>query len=285
MYIFAVLWIYLLLINKMVEGPQNAYMARRISKRFKNKRLHDVKVVGGRYKTHQLKNLKLFKMSLPLRLKGVYNKGKVLFLFFENKDGEAWTMIVKFGMSAWFYFGDEDENVKPDIEFMFDKVGKLNFHDTRHFGTITVTKDADLIMRELEKIAPDVLDKKVNYSEVKDRIKEMNPNATIDTILMDQSAFVSGIGNIIKSEVLYDAKISPKTRVKDLDQKQWKRLFQSAKKITQKVLSEIISGAANEFEKITKIYQMDQDPKGNKVERFTSPDGRVTFWVPNIQTI
>jgi formamidopyrimidine-DNA glycosylase len=262
----------------MVEGPQNAFMAKRISKRFKHRALQKISVQGGRYKSHPLKNLKSFQMSLPLQLKDVYNKGKVLFLFFSND----WVIIVKFGMTGWFYMEQEMNGISPDITFNFGD-SNLYFQDTRHFGTIQITKDADLVIKELEKIAPDILDNTLRFSDVEDRIRSLSDNATIDTILMDQSSFVSGVGNIIKSEVLYDSKLSPKRRVRDLNRKEWMKLFQSTKKIAENVYHEILKGSENEFQQIIKIYQRDKDPKGNKVEKITSPDGRVTFWVPTVQ--
>jgi len=262
--------------NKMVEGPQSSYLAKQILKRFKNKKLQQAKIRKGRYKKHSLKNWKEFQNDFPLILKDVYKKGKVLFLFFTN----GWTMIVKFGMTGLFYFDQKDADA--DIVFDFEN-GPLYFFDQRHFGTITITKDGDLVINELEKIAPDILDKRITFSDVKDRIQSINPNATLDTVLMDQKMFLSGIGNIIKSEVLYDAKISPVKQVKNVSEQEWKKLFSSSKKITNKVYNEIVKNSENEFFKIQKVYQQEKDPKGNKVERYESKDGRVTFWVPNVQ--
>lgn len=260
----------------MVEGPQSSYLAKQILKRFKNKKLTQAKIIKGRYKNHPLKGWKQFQDDFPLVLKDIYKKGKVLFFFFTN----GWTMIVRFGMTGWFYFNEEDADA--DVVFDFEN-GALYFFDQRHFGTITITKDADKVIKDLEKIAPDILDKNITFSDVKERIQSLNPNSTLDTVLMDQQLLISGIGNIIKSEVLYDAKISPLKQVKNLSDQEWKRLFNSSKKITNKVYNEIVKNSENEFIKIQKVYQQEKDPKGNKVQRYESKDGRVTFWVPNIQ--
>jgi formamidopyrimidine-DNA glycosylase len=139
-------------------------------------------------------------------------------------------------------------------------------------------------MKELEKIAPDVLDQRLSYDDLKDRILRLSPSKTIDTVLMDQQLFLSGIGNIIKSEILYDAKISPKRKVSELESKDWRKILSSAKKIAHLIYSELQKEKdTNEFLIVQKIYQREYDPKGNKVERFMSSDGRVSFWVPAIQ--
>lgn len=260
----------------MVEGPQTSYLSKRISKRFKNQNLTKVEIKKGRYKSHALKNLKSFQQDLPLKLKDIYKKGKVLFLFFD-----PWTIIVRFGMTGWFYF--DEKEVEGDIVFTFANQRKLIFDDVRHFGTLTITKDADQVLSEMEKIAPDILDQKITFQDIRDRLQNLPKESNIDSVLNDQKLLLSGIGNIMKSEILYDAKISPKRKVKDISDKEWKRIYSSARKITNKVYKEIEKGSANEFLKIQKIYQMESDPKGNPVERFIAKDGRVSFWVPQIQ--
>ena len=261
---------------KMVEGPQTSYLGKQILKRFKNKTLQNAEIKKGRYKNHSLKGWKEFQNDLPLKLKDVYKKGKVLFLFFNG-----WTMIVRFGMSGWFYFDNKD--VDGDIVFLFDHDKPLIFVDQRHFGTITLTKDVDLVLKEIENIAPDILDRNTKFQDIKDRIQKLNSNFTLDKVLMDQKLLLSGIGNIVKSEIMYDAKVSPKRRVKDISDQEWKRIFSSAKKITHKVYNEIVKKSSDEFLKIQKIYQQETDPKGNKVQRYQSSDGRTTFWVAEIQ--
>lgn len=263
----------------MVEGPQVSYLAKQILRRFKNKTLQNAEIKKGRYKKHNLKGWKEFRNDFPLRLKDVYKKGKVLFLFFDK----GWTMIVRFGMTGWFYF--DQKEVDGDIIFNFDQGKQFIFFDQRHFGTITLTKDTNQVMKELEDIAPDILDKNILYADIKERIQDINSNFTLDKVLMDQKLLLSGIGNIIKSEIMYDAKVSPKHKIKEITDREWKRIFSSARKITKKVYDEIENNSSNEFAKIQKIYQQEKDPKGNKVERFQSSDGRVTFWVPELQKI
>ena len=49
--------------------------------------------------------------------------------------------------------------------------------------------------------------------------------------------FVAGLGNIYCSEILFDAKISPKKRFKNLNNNQIKQIIKSTKKILYKAVS------------------------------------------------
>ena len=256
----------------MVEGPQSTYMANWIRKKFKNHVLENIQIVSGRYKKHgKPKRFLSFKSQLPMKLTNVSKKGKVLFLTFENQ----WTIIVKFGMTAWFSMEEET----PNVIFEF-KDSNLYFKDLRQFGTLTFTNDQKVVQKELDKIAPDILES-VDYQDIQKRIERVGTK-TLDVILMDQKLVVSGIGNIIKSEILYDSKISPMRKAKDVSKEEWKRIFHSAKKICKKVLSNLIKNK-DEFQGVIRVYEMEKDPKGNPVSEYRSKDGRSTYWVPAIQ--
>ncbi len=53
------------------------------------------------------------------------------------------------------------------------------------------------------------------------------PNEEIADVLLDQTIF-SGVGNIIKNEVLFRVKINPKTKVKDLEDKDLRNIIMEA---------------------------------------------------------
>ena len=199
-------------------------------------------------------------------------KGKVIFLFFE-KD---WVVIAKFGMTAWLT--DESKEQNPNVVFDFgDK--KLFYKDIRQFGTLTFTQDPLLVLKELNKLAPDILDDKIQFKDILNRISSYKP---MDVILMDQKIVMSGIGNIVKSEVLYDARIDPRRKGSDLTGEEWKRVFQSAKKISKKVVKNIESNK-DDFNGVIKVYGKNEDKNGNKIEKYNAKDSRVTFLVPGLQ--
>ena len=109
---------------------------------------------------------------------------------------------------------------------------------------------------------------------------------SIEQILMDQTLVLSGIGNILKSEILYNARISPKRTIATLDPKDWHRILASSKAISKRTLSVLQKRRENEKEeyvRIRKIYDKERDPEGNKVVSYRSGDGRTTYYVPALQ--
>ncbi len=63
-------------------------------------------------------------------------------------------------------------------------------------------------------VSADIMDKNWNKAATKKKLKEM-PEAMICDALMDQKIF-SGVGNIIKNEVLWRAKVYPAEKCKDI---------------------------------------------------------------------
>jgi len=268
----------------MVEGPQATHQANWVRRNFKNKTLTRVQIVKGRYKKSRPKNLKAFEQDLPLRLKDVMKKGKVVFLIFDK----GWVVIVKFGMTAWL--SDKEKDVErgepeqrekvyePNVIFDFGQK-KLYYKDVRQFGTLTFTNDPLTILTEVNKIAPDVLDKSTTFDAIKDRIQSAKQ---MDQILMDQKIVLSGIGNIMKSEILYDSKINPKRKGKDLSEDEWKRVLSSSKKIAKRMLNNLQRNK-EAFSGVIKVYEQQTDKSGNRIENYLSKDGRRTYWVQSVQ--
>jgi formamidopyrimidine-DNA glycosylase len=267
----------------MVEGPEASFLAYYISKNFKGKVLKDILIRKGRYKHHgPPAHFNTFTKGLPLRLLDVYKKGKVILMLFEDN----WFLIAKMGMVGWFYKSSDTPiyESEPNIVFEFDN-GVLNFSDFRNFGTLQFTQDVYKVYSELNRIAPDILSPETTFKDVYRRGIDAT-NDTIENALMKQDLIVSGVGNIIKSEALYDAKISPKRLINSLTEEDWRRLYLATRHFSQKVFNLLVHQKRHNFEeyfKLHRVYKKDIDPVGNKVRSFTSSDGRKTFWVPEIQ--
>lgn len=273
----------------MVEGPEASFLSYYISKHFKNKVLKDIIIRRGRYKHHGVPlNFKEFRRNLPLRLLDIHKKGKVIFMLFENN----WFIIAKMGMVGWFYKPSDTPiyETNPNIIFEFNN-GPLYFSDFRNFGTLTFTQDIFTVYSELNKIAPDILSSDTTFRDIYDRIENNKivdkfNNETIENVLMKQDLIMSGIGNIIKSEALYESRISPKKHIKDLTQQDWKNIYSATQHISQKILNLLTRQKHKDFEayfKLHRVYKKEKDPIGHNVVIFTSSDGRKTFWVPELQ--
>lgn len=272
----------------MTEGPEASYLAEYINKFFKNKQLRKIIINAGRYKHHgPPQNFNKFKEKLPLKLIDVYKKGKVIFLFFEDN----WCIIVKLGMSGWFSKREDRPELMKNhnITFEFENEDLL-FTDFRNFGTLTFTNNISNVIQEINKIAPDILDNSTTFKTIKKRIEFLKSddavqNILIEDALMDQMLFFSGIGNIIKSEVLYDAKIPPTLKIKNISENDWNLIYNSSKKISNKILRYLNKKGfdLDGYYNLHKVYKKDFDIYGNKIETRISKYGRKTYWVPEIQ--
>ena len=69
----------------------------------------------------------------------------------------------------------------------------------------------------IAKLGPDVLDKTTTPDVIKNRLEIPRFNGRSAASLMLDQSFVAGLGNYLRSEILHQAGVHPKTRPKDLD--------------------------------------------------------------------
>ena len=113
----------------------------------------------------------------------------------------------------------------------------------------------------------------------------------ITKVLMDQSIF-SGIGNYVKSESLYQARISPLLKVNQIDDTRLKKLYLTIRNV---ILSSYNS-QSNTIKSLKdtprllgslgftfSVFNKKKDLYGNKIVKTKTPDGRTTHWVPDLQ--
>ena len=108
---------------------------------------------------------------------------------------------------------------------------------------------------------------------------------------MTQSIF-SGIGNYLKSEILYASKISPYRKVKDITDEELKLLFTNIIDIIN-LSYQCGGGTLSKYSNLQKqdpigpyefqVYNRFKDSHGHIVKKEYTSDKRNTFWVPAIQ--
>ena len=278
----------------MTEGPEATFLAEMIHQYFRGKQLRRIRILGGRYKTHGPgKGFAAFQRTLPRVLTDVYKKGKVIFLIFGGdslKKQTSWTIVVKMGMTGWFTRGKEEIEGRPlfrsspNVSFEFEH-DDLHFFDFRNFGTLTFTNDVLDVVEEMDRLAPDVLNPYTTYEDIRSRVPLVRGQMSIAEVLMDQTLLMSGIGNILKSELLYDAGISPRRAVKDIEEKEWPVIISSAKKVSKETLAVLQrrqGSTREEYDAIRRIYDKTVDPHGHHVQSYSSK-GRTTYYVPEVQ--
>ena len=118
-------------------------------------------------------------------------------------------------------------------------------------------------------------------------------NKNITEIIMEQKV-VSGIGNYLKCEGLYNAKVSPWAKINDLTDENLAELYSSLRaNITRsyKVGGASIrhysdvDGVEGEFEYDMQVYGKKKCPNGSNIIYEDTPDKRTTYWCPTVQTV
>ena len=270
----------------MPEGPEAAYISSFINKEFVNKTLNKVNILKGRYINHgPPKNYNNFVSALPLKLLNVEKKGKVIFIYFDND----WYIISKLGMSGWWY-----SNNKPawrsefkSVVFEFNNTNDaLIYSDPRSYGTLTFTQDTNLIHDELEQLAPDIISKRTTVKVFLSKaqlITIKKPHMPLEELLADQKLLISGIGNYLKSEIMYTCKIAPMRKLVNISDEEWKNIYKNAKKISNYMSKALASKKIDAYESKMNVYNKKQDPRGNTIETYKNKNGRTVHWVPQIQ--
>ena len=148
------------------------------------------------------------------------------------------------------------------VELIFENF-KIIYNDPRRFGFFQLIKNnADLVKR-FSHLGPEPFDKNFNLKYVCDFFKDKNKD--IKNFLLDQK-FVSGIGNIYASEILFLSKINPFKKVKLLSKKECQKIIINSRKILLKAISKggssirdfkDTSGSKGGFQNEFKVYQQE----------------------------
>ncbi len=142
----------------------------------------------------------------------------------------------------------------------------LEFSDLRKFGKIVLVNTNELEnLKEINNLGVDALSRKFTLKKFTE-ILNKRPNSLIGVVLMDQN-LIAGIGNIYRSEILFNAQILPTRKIKDLKLKEIEKLFKSIKKIFKKAVKmrgtsdsdyRDTAGAPGGFHKVLKVYRREK---------------------------
>ena len=148
------------------------------------------------------------------------------------------------------------------VEIIFDDL-KIIYNDPRRFGFFELIKNEDLLKKRFRHLGPEPFDDKFNIKYVHSFFKKKEKN--IKNFLLDQN-FVSGIGNIYASEILFLSKLNPYKKACLLTKKECKKLILNSKKVLSKAIGKggssirdfkNTSGVKGGFQKEFKVYQQE----------------------------
>ena len=148
------------------------------------------------------------------------------------------------------------------VEIIFDKF-RIVYNDPRRFGFFQMIKKVTNLKKRFSYLGPEPFDDKFNLRYFKNFIKDKK--RCIKDLLIDQK-FVSGIGNIYASEILFSSKVNPKKKIGLLNHKECNKIIINSKKVLlnaiQKGGSSIrnfknTDGNKGNFQDNFRVYQRD----------------------------
>lgn len=308
----------------MPEGPEITITEQYLKTKIKKKIVDSVEVLSGRYTHQTLKGLDLTN-NTPFTVEDIGSKGKFFWIKFTNAIGKTIYMLNTFGMTGRWSFTD---NPSARIKFTVKsnttqgKTYNLYYIDPRNFGTMEFTDQEFVFNNKLEKLAPDVLKSGLTDKDLVILIKDLiskskgksirskKKNLNLVKVLMDQEMLVSGIGNYLTAEILYDAKLNPHRDLSDLSDDEIKRLAHSMRKLVKYAYYDNGTGYMEHFKIFMKthskriddgifpnyisdiapvkgfqfkVYQKTEDAHGNKIIQDEILKDRTMHWVKEVQ--
>ena len=227
----------------MPELPEVEVVKKSLESKLKNLTIKKVNISNNklRYKI----NSKQFNKIKYKKITSVQRRSKYLLI---NLDKD-YTILAHLGMTGKFFIIDNNKKHKTSfyyalnkndkkhdhLTFFFNKKIKLIYNDVRKFGFIKVYLSKDIFnCTHLALLGPEPLSNNFNLNYFKKYI--LNKKLNIKNLLMNQKS-VAGLGNIYCNEVLFLCKISPTRSVKEINQKEIKKIIKFIKKILEQAIS------------------------------------------------
>ncbi len=257
----------------MPELPEVEIVRQSLLKNIKGKKINKV-LVRNRNLRFKLENS--FEKKLKNKfISNIKRFSKYLIIELENKS----FCIVHLGMSGTIHIIKKKKDKRPTntsfynspnlpknhnhVELLFNNM-KLIYNDPRRFGYFQFLNDLNSLKKKFKSFGPEPFNKEFNSKYLINFFKKKDKN--IKNFLLDQK-FVSGIGNIYASEILYLSKINPSLSAKYLKKNHCRNIVVNSRKILQNAIRKGGStirdfkntkGDQGNFQKEFKVYGRDK---------------------------
>lgn len=203
-----------------------------------------------------------------------------------------WEYISNNNANEWFKSALDHLNV----EFVMDNGKRGYFYDQLSFGTLKVIENRGELDKKLRELGADMLDESTTAEVFKKMVKKnTNKNKAIGNVLVNQRV-ISGVGNYLRSDALWLAKISPFRKVCELSDGELEIIYKSIRALMwgdyapdQARKNGYISGELkipHDYGREFFVYRQETDIEDHKVvkeELYEGTQKRFIYWVPEIQ--
>jgi len=195
-------------------------------------------------------------------------------------------LTLHFGMTGSLaHFTDGEQDPPYDrVRFDFADGHHLAYVDPRLFGRVGLAADADAFVAA-QGLGPDALDPRFDLATLERALAGRKRD--VKSLLMDQQV-VAGIGNIYSDEILFQARLNPRTRCDRLDADARRRLLGQIMAVLE---TAIASGAGAErlVDRLPASFLIPQREKGGRCPRCGGEitnakfSGRTAYYCPRCQ--
>lgn len=204
--------------------------------------------------------------------------GKYLFA---RADSGGW-LVLHFGMtgSLDYYSSGQEQPRFTRLRLDFEDGGHLAYVNQRRLGRVGWTHDPEAFARR-ERLGPDAMSGNLSLEEFKELLSVRG--RAIKPVLMDQS-IISGIGNLYADEILFQARIDPRTPARELDDEAVGRLYRAMRKVLA-----VAARTEIEHRPLPRAFLMPHRKEGDKCPGCAGPvqrtkiAGRSTYFCPGCQ--
>lgn len=277
----------------MPEGPEVRTVADKLRPYLVNR------VITSSYTDDRVKTIGFFNLKCPATIVGVRSHGKKLLIDLNTSH----MIIISLGMEGRVqYYSGNHSHVRFDIsnceingpfnvmKFSFS----IYFDDPRCMGGVDIIPNEGIPLY-FKDIGPDLLQLALDEKTwipletwISIFAQKKLKNRMICDILLDQS-LVAGLGNYLRSEILYYAMIHPLRKVSSVNIDEWDSIRISAHKVILLAYSRrgftiksFISPDGDMGTYPAVVYGKSFDPYGNPVITTDVKDRKI-HWVPNVQ--
>ncbi|KAJ4953923.1 hypothetical protein NE237_030755 [Protea cynaroides] len=160
---------------------------------------------------------------------------------------------------------------------------ELSFTDKRRFAKVRLLEDPKSVP-PISELGPDALYELLPIDEFVESLSKKK--TAIKALLLDQS-YISGIGNWIADEVLYQARIHPLQQASSLSKESCVTLHKRIKEVIEKAVE--VEADSSQFPSSWIFHSREKKPgkafvDGKKID-FITAGGRTTAYVPELQKL
>ena len=206
------------------EGPEIRRAADRIERSLAGSVIHDVRLTVPR--------LRRFRSRLVgARVTGVDTHGKAMLTRFDN----GLTLYSHNQLYGRWYITRRNTLPKTGRSL------RVALHGLTHSAWLYSATEVEILTDEqlgehpfLRKLGPDILDSTLKPTDICMRLESQRfQRRTLAALYLDQ-AFLAGVGNYLRSEILFAARLHPGVRAKDLDRRQRQRLARATLTVSRR---------------------------------------------------